>query len=372
MRTRDRPYTQAEPREVFYLMCYHKTAIEFSAGPDSAHSGLGHFSLLTLAKMDLSYSFNSNVEKEQETLYPPTEDAEGTVQDRRGEVVEEEADLEPHVLQLQKFLGQQLALQFLDPSYEVPVNPVHPLLLEFTGQSAKDYWRLLRENSEAQLQEITTAQGTLKNSLFTKMPSSKCVDQIRDFKRTLRKMYRASKINQDKAVLIMANNTLLDLNEWRKNESPMQFLCKEVIPTKKHFLVPSVKCTGSGEDGVLNEQGPEAEKKSYRFVTEDTYKKLKGEFSKRFRERECQVLKGTYNSSGSIQVHCINANEHRSDCSSITDPAVTDHTWESLTYTALIDSRPSITVQGKGDFRHGQPTKWIVKSATIIDHFNMD
>ncbi|XP_066445416.1 testis-specific gene 13 protein [Eleutherodactylus coqui] len=300
-----------------------------------------------LAKLDSSYTSASMVEKELETFCPSSEDTEGAVQDRTDEVVDGDTNLEPHVLLLQKFLGEQLSQQFLDPSCEVTVNVVQPLLLEKTGQSAKDYWRLLREHSEAKLQEITTLQETLKSSLFAKIPSSKLVDQIRTFRRTLGIMYRTSKINQDKAILIMRNNPLPDFNEQQNNESPMQYLCKEVIQAEKHFLLHSLKYTCSKEDDALTEQGTEAKRKSYRFVTEDTYKKLKGEFSKHFGERKSQVLNDTYNSTRCIQPPRINNNAQKTVCSIITEPGATDHTCEALTFRALLDYRPAITVPGK-------------------------
>ncbi|XP_069813910.1 testis-specific gene 13 protein [Dendropsophus ebraccatus] len=201
------------------------------------------------------------------------------------------------------------------------------------------------------------------SSFFARMPSSKVVDQICEFRRTMKIMYRASKINQDKAVVIMSNNPLSDFNEWQKNDSPMQYLGKEFIQPKKHLLSHSSECTNIKEEGALNEQGTKAQKKRYRFVTEDTCKKIKGEFSKRFREPKSHVLKGNYNATREIQVLSKNANEHKSSCCSINKNAATACTWESLTYTALMDSRPSITVPGNGSFLHGQPTKWIYSAS---------
>ncbi|KAG8576812.1 hypothetical protein GDO81_009983 [Engystomops pustulosus] len=240
--------------------------------------------------MDSSSCFNSTVEKEHETLCPPTEDTEGTIQDSRKEVVEEGNNLEPHILLLQKFLGEQAAKQFLDPFHEVTVHNVYPLFIEYTGHSAKDYWRLLRERSDAQLQEIIISQETLKSPLFAKIPSSKFVDHIEYFRRILRIMYRASKINQDKTEVIMSNNPLPTFNE--QTVSPMQYL--QFAQNKRHSLLPTLKSTVSNEDGAHDKKEMEVRKKSYRFVTKDTYK-FKGEFSKRFTEKNSQVLQDTYN-----------------------------------------------------------------------------
>ncbi|XP_056425823.1 testis-specific gene 13 protein-like [Hyla sarda] len=328
---------------------------------------------LNLEKMDFSSNFDNMVEKEQETLGTPTKDAEGTVLSRRDEVFEEGTDLEPHVLLLQKVLGEELAQYFLDPSSAVPVNAVHPLLLEKSGQSAKVYWRVLRESSDAQLQEITTLQETPKSSFFAKIPSSKVVDQIQEFRKMLEIMYRASKINQDKAALIMSNNPLPDYDQWQKNESPMEYLYTEVIQTKghansktkNHSDLPSSDHTNSKEDRELNEQVTKAGKKNYRYITQDTFKKYKGEFSQRFRELKHQGLKGTNNITRCIQVPSKNGNVHESARSSATKHAATARTWESLTYTALMDSKPFLTVPGNGDFRHGQPIKWVINSANL-------
>ncbi|XP_077120571.1 testis-specific gene 13 protein [Ranitomeya variabilis] len=295
------------------------------------------------------------LEKEQETLCSTSEDEEGAVQSGRDEVMEDGPVLAPHVLFLQKFLGEQLAQQYLDPSYEVPVNSVQPLPVRKPGQSAKDYWRLLREDSEVELQKISISQGTIKCSLLAKIPSSKFLDQIQDFRRTLEIMYTASKINQDKALLIMSNNPLTVFNEWQENESPMQYFCKEVIQNQ---------CSNNKDINSFREELTEAGKKSYRlgFVTEETCKKIKGEFSKRCRERKNQVLEGS-----DYPTRCIRlpSKDESAAGSSITELAATARSWESLTYTALMDSSPFITVSGGGNFRHGQPTKWIVNSANI-------
>ncbi|XP_073506845.1 testis-specific gene 13 protein isoform X2 [Phyllobates terribilis] len=328
-----------------------KTAIKFSSELDRTFS-------VDMANRDSSYTLDSMLEKEQETLCSTTEDEDGTVQSGKDEVVEEWPVLEPHVLHLQKFLGEQLAQQFLDSSYEVTVKSGQPLLVRKPGQSAKDYWRLLREHSEAQLQKMTISQSTLKCSLFAKIPTSKFLDQIQDFRRTLEIMYRASKINQNKAVLIMSNNPLTDFIEWQENESPMQYFCKEVIQNQ---------CSDKKDINAFRVQLTEAGKKSYRFVTEDTCKKLKGEFSNRCRIRKSQVLEGTDYPSRCIQLPSKDESEAGS---SITEPTTTAHSWESLTYTALMDSRPSITVPGRGNFRHGQPTKWIVNSTNYANNID--
>ncbi|KAM4036501.1 testis-specific gene 13 protein isoform 2-T2 [Anomaloglossus baeobatrachus] len=194
---------------------------------------------------------------------------------------------------------------------------------------------------------MTISQGTLKCSLFAKIPSSKFLHRIQDFKRTLEIMYRASKINQDKAVLIISNNSATDFTKWQKSETPMQYFCKELIQNQ----------CGNKEINTFSEQAAKPEKKQYRlgFVTEDTCKKFKGEFSKHFRERKSQVLEGTIFPIIGYQL----PSKNESAFGRITEHAATTHFWETLTYTALMDSMPSLTVSGRGDFRHGQPTMWI-------------
>ncbi|XP_075061361.1 testis-specific gene 13 protein [Mixophyes fleayi] len=265
-------------------------------------------------------------------------------------------------------LGQQLTKYFLDPSNKFPISPVHHLLLERVGQSAKDYWRLLREHSETRLmKDITKVPETLMSSNFTQLPSSKFLDQIQNDRKTLGLMHRASEMNQDKSILIMANNPLSDLNGWEKKDSPMQYLSKEDFQTMnptdpgKPVYFPPLKSTNNltRDESVGNLRTLTAGKKSYRFLTQEACNKFKGEFSKRCSGRreskQTLNLKYTYSPTTCIHLPSINAGKNEPPCRSMTGQET------PLTYRALMDYRPCIPEPGKADFRHEQSTQWFVK-----------
>ncbi|XP_040199233.1 testis-specific gene 13 protein-like isoform X2 [Rana temporaria] len=317
---------------------------------------------------------HSGTEKAQKLNIQPIKNMDDTIP-MQNEGTENNTELEPHILLLHKFLGKQFAERFLDPSYEVPVSRVQPLHLDTEGCGAKDYWRLLREHSEARLmQDIATdIPGAFTNPGVSHLPPSKLLDEIRDYKRTLWLMSRVSEINQEKAILFMTKYPLPDVNEWQNTNSPPKYLSKDTFLTKKinqlekSFHLPPLKTTNSIQ--TKNKHTSTVPKmvvgNNYRFLTEETLHGFKGGFSQKFTDIgfQRQMPKGPYQQQTLNQQSITHANENEPSCS--TTNGSRSPAWEPLTYTALTDSKSSITVPGRGQFRHGQQPQWPVNSSTI-------
>ncbi|XP_072254859.1 testis-specific gene 13 protein [Pyxicephalus adspersus] len=305
---------------------------------------------------------------------------EDTGQIIQNEVMEKKTDLEPHILLLQEFLGQQIAERFLDPSYEILVSSVQPLHLETECCGAKEYWRLLREHSEAQLmQDIADVPGAfpVKSLCLSHLLQSKLLDQIKEYRRKLWLMSRSSEINQEKAILFLTNNPLPDVNEQQNIQFPVNYRSKDTYLTKKinqiekSFHLPPLKTTNAicAKNKHISNVKTTATGNNYRFLTEETFHGFKDRFSKRCSETPLQIssLKDPYKHTTFNQPSRMHE-KNESSCST-TKSSGGRHAWEPLTYTALLDSKPSLTVPGKGDFRHGQPLLWLVSNSTIKPAF---
>ncbi|XP_073475510.1 testis-specific gene 13 protein isoform X2 [Aquarana catesbeiana] len=331
---------------------------------------------------------HSGTERAQKLDIQPIQDMEDTIPMMQNEATEKKTELEPHILLLHKFLGKQFAERFLDPSNEVPVSRVQPLHLDTEGCGAKDYWKLLREHSEARLmQDIATdISGAFMNPGVSHLPPSKLLDEIRDHKRTLWLMSRVSEINQEKAILFMTKYPLPDVNEWQNTSSLPKYLNKDTFLTKKinqlekSFHLPPLKTTNSfwTKNKHISTVPKMVVGNNYRIyfpsrlLTEDTFHGFKGGFSKRCNDigfqRQMPGLKSPYQHQTLNHQSIIHANESEPSCSTTNGSGSPE--WEPLTYTALTDSKPSITVLGRGHFRHGQQPQWDINSSTINQHSN--
>ncbi|XP_063786057.1 uncharacterized protein LOC134934579 [Pseudophryne corroboree] len=309
----------------------------------------------TEEESNLSNMDNNTFRRPQETLGQAVKEVESTVQVVRNQGVGEAPDLEPHILLLQKYLGQQVAEHFLNPSYDLPISPVHPMLHEKVGLSAKDYWRLLRQHSEARLMKhITNVPRAMMSSSFTQLVPSKCIARIQDFRKTLALMCRASELNQDKAILIMTNSQLPDQDAWQEKGSPMQYLSEGVLQTKESIICIPFKLREPGNPfqlPPLKSTTVAAAKKNYRFLTEETCNKFKGEFSKRCSERREKNhrldWKYTINPTTCIHLPSVTADKNETSSRSMPGHTGRNLTLEPLTYRALMDYRPSRTEPGK-------------------------
>ncbi|KAM5172061.1 testis-specific gene 13 protein [Mantella aurantiaca] len=288
----------------------------------------------------------------------------------QGDVTEKRAELEPHIILLQEFLGQQYAERFLDPSYEIPVSPVQPLHLESEGCGAKDYWRLLREHSEARLmRDVVDVPGAfmVKSSC---LPPSKLQDRIKDYRRKLWLMSRASEINQEKAMLFMTNNPLPHVDEWQ-NLNKDRCLAKKLNRLEKTFHLPPLKATNSTwtkDKHIINVQAIVAGN-NYRFLTEEMFHGSNDGFSKRYSDKSVRRQRPSLKGSGKhltlIQQFTTHADENELPCGAKNDVGGSP-AWEPLTYAALIDSKPSLAVPGRGHFTHGRPRQWFVNSSAYV------
>ncbi|XP_068132102.1 testis-specific gene 13 protein-like isoform X2 [Hyperolius riggenbachi] len=289
---------------------------------------------------------------------------------------EEKPEMEPHILLLHKFFGQQFTERLLDSSYEIPDRPVHPLLLGREGYGADDYWRLLRDHSEAQMtQHITDIPGKLMSSNFSQFPPSKRLDRIRGHKKSLGLMARAAEINEERAMLMLANNPLTYFTEWKNKHPPIRYPSKDTLFTKKvndlqkTFHLPSLnaKNANTSNEGISDKLTLPGVNMNYRLSTEEISHGLKPDVSKCHHNKKDPRYTIRSKRNSKSKEYTQMANLHISEDASPYSP-MSDHrslAWEPLTFTALMDSSHSLSVSGRGYFRHGQPTFWLVNSSFL-------
>ncbi|KAM4678092.1 testis-specific gene 13 protein [Discoglossus pictus] len=220
------------------------------------------------------------------------------------------------------------------------------------------------------MQEVNKLPERLRSSGFSQLPPSHLQESIWRFRRTLGLMCRASESNQEKAMLIMTNNPLPDLNIWQQKDSSLGYLCKapsqrkKVSDQEKPFHLPPLKMSQTQPSGTKNSrsiQTPSTGKKNYRFGNDEFFKS-NGEYTKRCNTRKEQIQwalpKSTYQ-----HMLRMTSDDKQAARGSTQAPAGRRLSWAPLTLAALMDSSRAVTVPGEGSFRHGQSPRWLLNSA---------
>ncbi|XP_029472338.1 testis-specific gene 13 protein [Rhinatrema bivittatum] len=305
------------------------------------------------------------IQEPLEELVPVTEQGEG------------DEELPRYVRELYKFLGQGLAEYFLHPTWQESSRPSsrRELFLQATeNPRSEDLWRLLREKSQAKLpHQVTKLSAEHQESGFLRRPRSRFEERLGLYRKTIGLLYRAAEINQDKASLMMTNNPLPDVNSWQWKDTPMTYLCKDAFERKptdaKHLQLPPLKfhknqLMGTAKKvSTLTSGTVKAGKRSYRFVSEDTFRSA-GQFSKRCAERRelNQRPKDFFYMTKAAPVPTKTESAHTKQVRSA-KPVEGKAPWEPLTYSATLESRPSVTAPGEGDFRHGKAPQWLINTS---------
>lgn len=287
-----------------------------------------------------------------------------------------------------RFLGKDHAEYFLHPvikEHEMSPRAKRVLKRIKVSASAEELWKILREISENKLENLyDKLPGAVKEPSLEILPCKQFHKQMNHFKDRLALMYRASQMNEDKTSLIITNNPLPDLNGWEAKGSPMCYVPEELLRKKPKALKGLDNNYTVSHLAVNRRKLPRIIKNSYnlnkgrdglrhlkfRFATEDSLES-DNLFPELCTDNKEQRHISLIRLPKIVPQQGIITTQYGSNhgLPAEVNIARKETIWEPLTLSALMETKPTITASGEGNYKHGKTPLWTPKSSVRKQDF---